>query len=191
MNTVSQPIRTAKPKRSARRQAGLTLTESLLVLAVAGLIAVVAYGGYKVANSDVQANDLGRGAVTLAGQIKRVNFSAGYASVSPATVKDLVPAGWKYDGTNVKDNFGNTVGLSGSASSFAMVFSDMSATDCQKVVSQFEGVATKVHIGADAAGAAGVVSGGNVYKAANGTITAAALATGCGEDARKIAIEVR
>lgn len=181
-------------KRSFGKQKGLTLGESLLVLGVAALIAVSAYGAFRFANSDVAANDMGRGAVTLASQIKRTLGATGsYASVSASSIKDagLVPAGWKHDGTDLRDNYGNIVTVNGSTASFSMTFQDMSAADCAKVISQFEGVAYKINVGAAAGGAAGVISGGSAYKAADGTLDGATISSGCAEASRKIAMEVR
>lgn len=190
MNPIVTSARSRSVIGQAHRQAGLTLIESLLVLGLLALILVGVFTASKSANSDVASIDLGRGAVTMATSIKRVNGTIGYSAVAPAAVKDLIPGGWKYDGTDVLDNNGNAVGLSGGAASFAMVFSNLSATDCQKVVSQLEGVSTKLNIG-DTGAAAGVVAGGSVYKDATGTITPASLSTGCAVDKRKIAIEVR
>lgn len=190
MNRNFTRANTAARALFARKQKGLTLGESLLVLGVAALIAVGAYSAYKFANSDVAANDLGRGAVTLASQIKRINGSTGYTAVNSTNVKDLVPGGWKWDGTDVIDNYGNPVSVSGGAASFALVFSNLSPQDCQKVVSQFEGISYKLHIGG-ASAAAGVVSGGEVYKQPNGTLNPAALSAGCGATGAVIAMEVR
>ncbi|MCK6421777.1 MAG: hypothetical protein L6Q73_12860 [Aquabacterium sp.] len=185
LNTTKQDA-----KRLARKQAGLTLGESLLVLGVAALIAVGAYGAFKFANSDVAANDLGRGAVTMVSQVKRINTSTGYASVTSSTVKDIVPGGWKHDGTDVLDNYGNKVDINGATGSFAMAFNNLTAADCQKVVSQVEGVAYIVQIGAAAGAAAGKAAGGTTYKAADGTLNAVAVSSGCAEASRKIAIEI-
>lgn len=181
-------------KRKFGKQHGLTLGESLLVLGVSALIAVSAYGAFRFANSDVAANDMGRGAVTLASQIKRTLGSTGsYASVSATSIKDagLVPSGWKHDGSDLRDNYGNVVAVSGSTASFALTFQDMSPADCAKVISQFEGVAYKINVGTAAGGSAGVISGGSVYKAADGTLTGATISSGCAEATRKIAMEVR
>lgn len=176
------------------KQRGLTLGESLLVLGVAAALSVSAYGGYKFATSDVAAGDMGRGAVTLASQIKRTIGSTGsYASITAATIRDagLIPSGWKHDGTDLRDNYGNVVTISGAAGSFSMVFQDLATADCSKIIPQVEGVAYKINVGTAATATTGVISGGNVYKAADGTLTGANLATGCAEATRKIAMEVR
>jgi len=191
---IAKGVNGIATKRRFNKQQGLTLGESLLVLGVSALIAVSAYGAFRFANSDVAANDMGRGAVTLASQIKRTLGAAGsYSSVTATSIKDagLVPSGWKHDGTDLRDNYGNVVAINGATSSFALAFQDMSAADCAKVISQFEGVAYKLNVGTAAGAAAGVISGGSVYKAADGTLTGATIASGCAEAGRKIAMEVR
>lgn len=180
--------------RLYRRQAGLTLVDSLLALAIAAMVSLVAFGGYRFATSDVNVEALGRGAVTLANQVKRIFGATGsYTAVTAANINanGLIPTGWKWDGAAVVDNYGNAVSITGGASSFSLIFSQLSAADCAKVVGQLEGIASKIHIGAAAAGAAGVVTGGSVYKTAAGVISGDALANGCGEAARLVAVEVR
>lgn len=182
-----------KSRNNLRIQRGLTLIESLLVLAVAALIALGAYGASRFASADVNANDLGRSTVTLVSQLKRTLGTTGsYASVNEATINSLslTPPGWSNDGTDLKDNYGNKVTINGVAGSFALQFTGLGAGDCAKVVSQFVGIANKVTIGGDAAAAAGLAAGTNVYKSTDGTISAGSLSTGCAEASRKIAIQV-
>lgn len=190
MNSISKRIQTALTTRLGRRQAGVTLGETLIVLVIGGALLGLAFVGLRTANSNLQSDDLGRGAVTLAGEIKRVNQTGGYASVSADTVKGIVPGNWKYDGTDVLDSAGNAVGLSGAVASFAMIFNNLSEENCRKVIPSLAGMAYKVNVGA-VTGAAGVISGGSTYKAANGTVDGAAAATGCAVANAKIGIEVR
>jgi len=190
MNSISKRIQAALSTRRARRQAGVTLGETLIVLVIGGALLALAFVGLRTANSNVQSDDLARGAVTLAGEIKRVNQNGGYASVAADTVKGIVPGNWKYDGTDVLDSAGNVVNLSGSVGSFAMVFNNLSEENCRKIIPSLAGMAYKVNVGA-VSGAAGVISGGSAYKAANGAIDGGAAASGCAAANAKIGIEVR
>jgi len=181
-------------KRSVRRQYGLTLGEALLVLGVMSGVLVGAYASYKYARSDVGANALAQGAVQLAAQAQSVfGVNGGFASVTSANINSagLVPAGWRWDGSNILDSAGNTVTLTAAAGSFSIVLQNMSASECTKAATQIEGASYSMRIGTAATAAAGVISGGNVYKSTAGVISAANLVAGCGEATRRVAIEVR
>lgn len=163
------------------------------MLAVSSSVLVAAYGAYKYARSDVGANNLAQGAVQLSAQTQSVfGTNGGYASVTSANINSagLVPSGWRWDGTNILDGSGNTVTLSGAAGSFSIVLQNMSSSECAKAATQMEGASYSIRIGTSATAAAGVISGGNVYKSTAGVISAANLVTGCGEATRKVAIEV-
>lgn len=177
-----------------RRQRGLTITEAILTLGIASAVATGAYGIYKVARADVTADDLARGTVRMLADTQNIfGTNGGYAVVTPANINStgLVPPGWRWDGANVLDNRGSIVTINGAAGSFAFVFTDLSASDCAKAATKMESMATSIRVGATAAAAAGVISGGSVYKAADGTISAANLATGCGQANRKIAVQAQ
>lgn len=189
MRSISSPT-----TRIARRHSGLTLGEALLVLGVMSSVLVGAYGAYKYARSDVGANNLAQGAVQLAAQTQSVfGANGGYASVTAANLNSagLVPAGWRWDGTNILDGGGNSVTLTAAAGSFAITLQNMTAAECAKAATQMEAAAYSIRVGTSATSAAGVISGGNVYKSTAGVISAGNLATGCGEATRKVAIEVR
>ncbi|MCK6421776.1 MAG: hypothetical protein L6Q73_12855 [Aquabacterium sp.] len=177
--------------RVRRTQAGMNLAESLLVLGVAALVTAGSYGAYNFAVSDVTVESQARAIVTLIAQIRRVNGQHDYTGVTPAGVQAIVPPGWQWDGTDVRDSYRNPVGISGSAVSFALLVDQMSSRDCQKLLPMVAGMAYRIHVGPAAAAAGGAVSGGDVFKAADGSLTGSAIANGCTPAGRKIAVEVR
>lgn len=192
------PIRASVRARASRLQCtlrrGMTMIEATLALAVLSAVMISAYGAYRMSRGDLGANDLGTGVVQLATNVQNVFGANGaYASATAANINTtgLVPSAWRYDGTNVVDNRGNSVAFTTSASSFTIVLQNMSASDCAKAATQMAGAAYSVRVGAAATAAAGVISGGSAYKDTAGTISGANLATGCGEASRKIAVEIR
>ena len=185
---------TAAGRRSARRQLGLTITEAMLTLGISAMVSTAAYAVYKVARADVGADDLANSTVRLVSDVQSVfGTTGGYTPVTAANINaaGLVPPGWRYDGTSLVDNRGNTVAITGAASSFSLVFSNLTSSDCAKAASRMEGSATSIRVGTSADGAAGVISGGAVFKDASGVVSGANLATGCGQATPKIAVQAR
>lgn len=177
------------------RQAGMTLTESLLVLGIAAAVAVTAYAGYKMATSDVSASDLSNGNVAMVSKIKQVWGVAG--DYSTVTAEGLIKAGvlpksFKFNSTDssITDNYGNAVTVSGAANKFAVLLGGPYDKDvCTKVASGLTGIAYSVYVGSDATISAGAASGTNNYKV-GAAIDQSKLLAGCAADA-KIAYEVR
>ena len=189
---------TKKIASSITRQAGMTLTESLLVLAVGAAVAVVAYSGYRVANSDVMASTVSQDTVGMIGKIKQI-WGGNYTTVTPTGLNNagVITGSFKWDATAsaVLDAMGNTVTFDGAQSKFAFLLGPFSKEDCAKIAPGLSSIAYSINIGDAAAltgGNVGTVTGGAAYKTAT-TITPANLLTGCGGTnvATKIAVEVR
>lgn len=100
---------------SLKKQTGMTLTESLLVLAVGALIAVLAYGAYRMASSDVKVQSQVNGTVQLVGKIKQIYASAGNYGTAKSEITSsiaaakIVPSDFKTDGTTISNSWGGTV----------------------------------------------------------------------------------
>ncbi|MDM7322189.1 MAG: type 4 pilus major pilin [Gammaproteobacteria bacterium] len=90
----------SRPQTSRRRQAGMTLTEPWLGLGVGAAVAVIAYGGYKMATNMVSVDSQVQATTQMAAAITRVfGMSNDYTQVKPENVIDgkLVPSGFKAD----------------------------------------------------------------------------------------------
>lgn len=177
-----------------RKQLGLTITEALLTLGIASAVATGAYGVYKTARADVDVDELASSTVKLVSDVQNIfGTTGGYASVTAPNVSTagLVPAGWRYTGGNLIDNRGNVVTLTAGAGSFALTFTNLTASDCTKAAAKLEGISVAINVGSAATSAAGVVSGGSAFKTTAGVVNNANLVAGCGQDGRRIALQVR
>lgn len=181
----------------ARRQLGVGMLDAGLYVVLGVLVAAGLVAAYQKNKSSISAGDLGEKITLMASDIqKNWNTAGSYATVSPAEVNKLqaIRPPMRYNGTTLTDAWGNTMTLNGGATSFALTIggsaSPIAKDECADVVSRVASVATSVRIGADAAAAAGVISGGAVYK--NGaTITQAGLTDGCNASNPIIAVQYR
>lgn len=161
-----------------KQQAGMTLTESLLVLSVGALVAVLAYGGYKMATSDVKVQSQAKGTVQLVGKIKQVfGTSASYGATAGAsmytTVKNakILPADFKDNGTAFVNAWGGTVipavGDPNTAQ-FTITINGVPAEGCIEFLN-----------GINSAASGGLTMGGTSVKTAAGEFNTGAAATQC------------
>lgn len=172
-------------KAKRNRQRGLALADLALWVVVGGVIIAGGMMTYNFLKGSVSAGDMGEKTALMVSDIQKNWKNAGtFASVNPAEVNklSLVRNPLKYDGTNLLDGWGNTMTLNGGAASFALTIGGstvpMQQDDCATVVQRIAQMATSVRVGADAAAAAGAITGGNVYKS-GATITQAGLTGGC------------
>jgi len=178
-------------------QRGITLTETLLVLAVAAALAVAAYAAYSVARNDGTLSALSSGTVTLVEKIRQVwSLSGNYDSVDAATVNKagILPKPFKYDGGSIQDPFGNSMVINGATTSFAFSFRNLSKENCSKLAPSLASFAFQITVGGDAQASQGRAVGNGLYKARSGEIDTGALINACGADsaaARNIAVEIR
>lgn len=185
--------------RRARRQLGVGMLDAGLYVVLGVLVAAGLVAAYQKNKSSVSSGDFGEKVTLMASDIqKNWNTAGSYASVSPAEVNKLqaIRPPMRYDegSTTLTDAWGNSMTLNGGATSFALTIggstSPIAKDECADVVSRLASVATSVRIGSDAAAAAGVISGGSVYK--NGaTITQAGLTDGCNATNPIIAVQYR
>ena len=175
--------------KTKKINAGFVLTELLLGIAVVAVIALIGAGVYQSLRANVNADDMADKTIALVSDVQRQWRNAGpYASLSAAEVDkiSLVKAPLKMNGTNMVDAWGNTMSLSGSASSFALTIGGstfpISKEDCSTIANKLSSLASVIRIGADAAagsgGSAGTVTGGNLFKS-GATITQSGLTDGC------------
>lgn len=184
------------------RSAGFALAELLLAVAVIALMVGISAGAYGFLRAGVNADDQATKTIALAADIqKNWRNSGSYTTLAPAEINKLalIQKPLKWDGIAVQDGYGNTMAVSGGATSFVLTIggtaNPVSKDDCASIANRLAtGVATNVSVGTSAAagsgGTAGQVTGGNAFKVGT-TINQASLATGCNEPNPVIAASFR
>lgn len=123
-------INTRNKLNTLKQQAGMTLTESLLVLAVGALVAVLAYGGYKMAVGGVNEQAAVDSSARMLSAIKKAFGSSGNYTTDVTTLNlaksGIVPAEFKTDITGTGTitppwGAGSTVTIAGTGTSAAPV----------------------------------------------------------------------
>lgn len=173
-------------KKSLRKQAGFTLIEIIIALAVMG----TAIGGMLYyqsrAENGQKVNDTITAATTMISGIK-TNFGPtnSYAQV---TIANLISGGmtvepFKVNGANITDPWNNNLLMEGNASQFAFRLGPVSREVCVSLANGLVNNALILNVGNVTAVTAGALTGGGAYKAsASATPDASVLlgATGCG-----------
>lgn len=173
-----------------KRQAGMTLTESLLVLAVGALVAVLAYGGYQMATSTVGASSQIKGTVQMIAGLKRIYGSAGNYSGITTTVavsSGVVPTDFRTTASSITNAWGGAVTITpttvagaaplpafGAAANqgFYIRVDGIPAANCMDYVTGVGSAATVIQVGTAAAAA-------STAKAANAPVDVATASAGC------------
>lgn len=171
-----------KTLKTFKSQAGMTLTESLLVLGVGALVAVLAYGGYKMATSDVKVQSQVNGTVQLIGKIKQLYSSAAnYNGLTTAVVVNskIVPSDFKTVNTSgseaINNAWGGTVAVApaNSDTQFTLTISSVPQQGCIEFLSGIAGTALTLTKNGTAAANTIVASGAfDATKAATQCATA-------------------
>jgi prepilin-type N-terminal cleavage/methylation domain-containing protein len=164
-----------------KKQSGMTLTESLLVLGVGALVAVLAYGGYKMATENVKSGSQINGTIQLVGSIKRV-FGPGstYTPVTLANVvnANIVPSDFRADSTpsitnswggNIVPAVGNQAGTT-PTSQFKLTISGVSKESCMDFVAGIASSATSLWVNGTTAGTHDVKPIGGAYDATRASV---------------------
>lgn len=185
---------------SRRRQRGITLVEALLVLALAALLASIAYVTYGSGRKDVRLNDATTGTITLIARINQLyGNSSDYTTLTPTLLSQtgIVPSQFQVadnEGTlELRDLFGNPLEINGGSGSYALAFNGLDRESCSKLAPALASIAFQINAGAaaDVNVTNGAVNGGQEYKAAAGTVNVANLAAGCNAAPARLAIVVR
>lgn len=164
-------------------QSGMTLTEALLVLSVGALVAVLAYGGYKMATNDVKTQSQVNGTIAFAGKLKQVySTGADYTGVTLANViaAKLVPADFKVNAgaTAITDSWGGDVIPDGSAgTSFFIRIKSVPSEGCIEYLSGIASAGTSLGFGAS--GVSATLVPGNTIKSSTVPYNAGLAATLC------------
>ncbi|SFF31968.1 prepilin-type N-terminal cleavage/methylation domain-containing protein [Paracidovorax wautersii] len=198
MDIVLSKNQVVRVSRLAMRgQRGFALGELLLALAVVGIIVAGLFVTFTGLRGTVGANDVGDKIMMMVADIqKNWRTSNSFATVSAAEINklSLIRSPLNYDGTNLKDGWGNVMSINGSATSFALTIGGstfpIQQDDCASLVARLSPVANAIRIGADAAAAGGAISGGSLYKS-GATITQSGLTTGCSASNPIIAAQFR
>lgn len=172
-----------------RKQAGMTLTESLLVLGVAAMVAVLAYGGYKMATSSVSTSSQVNGTIQLVGGIKRIfGTGADYSTVNVANVinSQIVPADFKKSGTtdiyngwggNITPAVGDQAGAT-PTSVFKLTIAGVPVANCIELVAGIASAAQSLWVGGTTAGTHDVKPATGSFMPDRAATQCAALGTG-------------
>jgi len=179
---------------TATQQRGVTLTETLLVLALAATLAAAAYRAYSTASNDAKTSELGNGTITLIGKIKQVWGAAGdYASLDPANLErsGILPTQFRTNrngstlASEVRDTFGNEITITGGVGAFTLGFNNLSSDTCTTLAATLASQAFRIQAGSGATAATGAATGGKQYKGPDVTtqsgLDVAALTEACGD----------
>jgi len=192
--------------RAAHAQRGVTLTETLLVLGVAAILAAAAYRAYSMASNDARTSELSNSTVALVTKVKNVWGTDGdYSALNTSPAEKLensgvLPPQFRKNGTKINDIFGNEVTVTGGSASFTVGFTNLSRDTCSTLASSLSGVAYAINVGNATATNGALGAGGKPYKGPTVTtssgLDSAALADvqGCGVANmadRKLVAEIR
>ena len=167
-----------------KKQAGMTLTESLLVLAVGALVAVLAYGGYKLAVGNVKQASAVDSAARMLSAIKKSFGSSGNYSVNVTTANlaksGIVPTEFTVDagaGTVIAPwaadaNVTITTPPAAGSQTLAVNFTNVPTDVCLSLMAGIEGFTESMK-----AGPAGSLV---AVKAAGGKFDSGSAAAQCG-----------
>lgn len=170
---VKENIEARQGVRSKFRQAGMTLTESLLVLGIGAAVAVLAYGGYKMATGMVSASSQVRGVTQLAAGINRIyGVTANYSTLNNTNVvsSKIVPSDFKVNGTNITTAWGGaiTVGPGNQAGAtpntmFKITINSVPTDNCVDFVSGIASAATTLWVNGTTVGTHDVKDSSGTY----------------------------
>ncbi|NEX64526.1 PulJ/GspJ family protein [Noviherbaspirillum galbum] len=179
------------------KQAGLTIAETLLVLAIGASIAVVGFSGYKYATAALVPTQLVEDTALLAAKLKQTfgvtnDFSNVTASSLASTSFFPYKSFKAKSGTTgvLADINNNTVVLTGGTSSFAVVITPNDSDQCLQLAGSASQYAYNINIGTGMTSSGGTVTGGTAYKAGT-TLTPSVLATNCTVASTMIGMEIR
>lgn len=188
--TSSRPPSMTQRRQSAgssKRQRGVTLTETLLVLALAAVLAAAAYRAYATASNDTKTSELGNGTMALIGKVKQVWGADGnYTTLTPETLdrSGVLPAQFRSNrngstpASEIRDVFGNAMSIHGEAGSFTVGFDNLSRDTCSTLATTLASMAYRIQVGSGARAANGAIAnGGKAYKGPTVT-SASGLDTG-------------
>lgn len=178
--------------RPRKKALGFTLIEIMVALGImgAGVSIVLFYQGRAQATSS--AKDATSAIANMVSKAKTYFAGAGsYNAITPAVLNSmgLVTQPLTWDGTNIRDPWGNVMGIAGNAAGTAPTFvatigGATSAIDrevCTALATALANGADAVNIGASTAITTtnGIVGGGSAYKTTAGVLSIVNLNTGC------------
>lgn len=133
-----------------REHRGLSLTETLLVLGVIALVAVIAYQGYGMAVGNVKTSGDARNIVQLVSGITKTFTGTGdYAQVTQANVVNakLVPTGFRVSQPNnrIITSFGGNIYITNNGTQYAIAVTSVPASSCMDMLQALASIATDLY----------------------------------------------
>jgi type II secretory pathway pseudopilin PulG len=181
--------------KSLKNQAGFTVIEALIVIGLAlAALSLVLTNSTKASNKST-TKDAVTTTANMVTTIRSNMASSGSYNLLSATIVNglaVVSEPLTFDGTNIRDNYGNIMNFvgnaaaAGTAPSFVVTYggatNPISKEDCTSFAKGLVSQADIVQIGAQASMTTtnGLAGGGSVYKSGAGaTPSIASLTTGC------------
>lgn len=184
-----------------RRQAGVTLTETLLVLALAALLAGVAYQVYGNARDEARLSDMTMATLSLVSKIEQLyGTSSDFEGLDAELLakSGQLPPQFRVvetqDETELRDLFGNTFTITGTSGSYAFQFSKLNRDTCSSLATSVAAVAHRLAVGSTVRAEDGVIdlgSTGHLFKDSNSDRSMSNLVEGCSQDSPSLAAEIR
>jgi prepilin-type N-terminal cleavage/methylation domain-containing protein len=184
------------------KQVGFTLIELMIVLGIIGLMVGSLLVYQSRASSNSQTKDMITAVSNMASKIRTYYQAQGtYNGLSASAINGmaLVTSPLTWDGTNIRDAWGNAMQFVGNASGAAPSFvitigGTTSALDkeaCTGMTTGLGNAADVVQVGASTAITTtnGLAGGGSAYKTSSGTISVSNMTTGCGATNPVIALQ--
>lgn len=187
-------FRTHKKADDKRKQRGIGLLEIIIAVGIIGGIAAYVVYNQTRAEAGVNALQVSQGTTSMVTGIKKLlGPSKNFGALTPGWLNSngLVIEPYRFDGTNVKDPYGNTVVFSGATTTFALSIGGAQQLPnevCSTFASTLGTNAQAIHIGSAAAVTAGAAGGGTAYKTAGNPALNGAALSECGTTGTVVAM---